>query len=165
MFENPLVLFLAHIYETLIRWSSNLQSLFLLYFRLAWGSQFFLEGLAKLHHMDVTIDFFTNHGIPYAALYAPMVARTEIIGGILLILGLASRVAAFPLILIMFTALKASHTETLSLFSFIKDPLLFAQESTFPYLVVTLLIFAFGPGRVSLDAWIKRWFKQSQGLF
>lgn len=163
MFDNRCVQCLARFYATLVRWSSQLQSLLLLYLRLIWGWQFILAGIDKVERIEAVIDLFAHHGIPYANLYAPMMARVEIIAGCLLLIGLASRFAAFPLILIMFTTLEAAHGNAISTLTFLKDPALFAQEPPFPYLMVSLLIFIFGPGRISLDAWIKRWYQTSQG--
>jgi uncharacterized membrane protein YphA (DoxX/SURF4 family) len=31
------------------------------------------------------------------------------------------------------------------------------SQNPYPFLITTLLVFIFGPGRISLDAWIKRW--------
>jgi uncharacterized membrane protein YphA (DoxX/SURF4 family) len=36
------------------------------------------------------------------------------------------------------------------------EPSAFAQQAPYPYLVTALLVLIFGPGRLSVDAWIKR---------
>lgn len=73
--------------------------------RVAVGIAFVLTGWGKLHSLDQVTEFFKSLGIPAAALQAPMVASIEFVGGLLLILGLGTRVAAGLLIGVMAVAL------------------------------------------------------------
>ncbi len=157
MFENPVLHFIASFYERLVKYSSNCQSIFLLWMRLTWGHQFLLIGLSKLHHIDTTIQFFTSLHIPSPVFHAYFVAYLETIGGILLILGLASRLIAIPLAFTMLIALATAHAEKLSQLKFITDPSALVHEAPYPFLITSLLVLFFGPGRVSIDAWLKRW--------
>src|SRR5258707_7321676 len=81
-------------YRFLIRVSSNLQSPFLLAVRLYWGWQFMQTGWGKLTDIGKVIGFFTDLGIPAPALNAYFVSALEFGGGLLLILGLGSRLIA-----------------------------------------------------------------------
>lgn len=62
--------------------------------RLIIGVSFAITGWGKLHNLDNLTRFFDSLGIPAAALQAPMVATLEFVGGLLLVLGLGTRVAA-----------------------------------------------------------------------
>jgi len=157
MFINPTLQRLATMYGWVISFGSNLQSLFLLWMRLTWGHQFILAGISKLSKIDETIHFFTSLNIAYPEFHAYLVGYTEIIGGSLLILGLASRLASIPLILIMIAALSTAHSHVFAHFEFLTDPSSLVNEAPYAFLITTLMILAFGPGRVSIDAWIKRW--------
>ena len=75
--------------------------------RLLVGLVVFLpEGILKLILPDVLgAGRFTRIGIPYPDVLAPFVGSVEIICGALIILGLLTRLAAIPLIIIMMVAL------------------------------------------------------------
>ena len=67
---------------------------------------FFPEGLQKLIFPDVLgAGRFARIGIPYSDLMGPFVGVTELICGALIIIGLFTRLAAIPLIVIMIVAL------------------------------------------------------------
>ena len=67
---------------------------------------FFPEGIQKLIFPDILgAGRFANIGIPYPEVMGPFVGIVEIIGGALIILGLFTRLAAIPLIVIMIVAI------------------------------------------------------------
>src|ERR1700684_90453 len=78
-------------YGLLIRASSSLASPFLLAVRLYWGWQFMQTGWGKLTDIGKVIHFFTDLGIPAPVLNAYFVSALEFGGGLLLLLGLGSR--------------------------------------------------------------------------
>src|SRR5271169_459449 len=92
---------LYHLWVSLI---SKLQSPFLLIIRLYWGWQFFLTGKGKLMNLDRTAGFFASLHIPMPKLNAVMAGSTECFGGLLLLLGLGSRIATVALIGTMIVA-------------------------------------------------------------
>ena len=107
--------------------------------------------------MDQAIHYFASLGISHPDFQAHLVVWVEIVGGILLVLGLASRLACIPLIIAMISAL--SITNSLAPFGSLQNifnPAALVREEPFPFLVAVIIIFIFGPGRVSLDGWIKR---------
>lgn len=156
-FTNPFLNALARIYNFFVKSGNNLQSLFLFYMRLTWGHQFFLAGRGKLEAIEKVILFFTSLHIPHPAFHAYLVSILEAVGGFLLLIGLGSRIAAIPLIIIMLTALSTAHAPNLSHFRFLFEPLSLVREEPYPFLITAVLVFVFGPGRISIDAWIKRW--------
>lgn len=147
---------LAKGYQGFIRFFSNFQSLFLFLVRIIWGHQFFITGLGKFSRIEATAQFFHSLHIPLPIFSAYLVATIELVGGILLIVGLGSRLAAFLLAIIMFIAMSTAHAHVFSNWKFISDPSLVVQQAPFPFLMACLIVLFFGPGKISLDAWIKR---------
>jgi len=128
------------------------QSAFLLFVRLYWGWQFMQTGWGKLHNLAQVTGFFTALGIPAPGPTALFVACVECFGGVLLILGLASRLTGLVLTGNMFVAYLTADRE--ALLSFFSDPGKFYAAAPYTFLFAALLILIFGPGRVALDAWI-----------
>ncbi len=140
------------LYGWFLRISNSLQSPVLLLVRLYWGWQFFETGRGKLADIPKVVDYFTSIGVPAPALNAHFIATLECVGGILLILGLASRLIALPLLIDMIMAYVIADREALG--SFFSDPEKFYNATPFTFLLASLLILVFGPGKLSLDTLI-----------
>ena len=136
-------------YSLFERALSNLQSPLLLAVRLYWGWQFFQTGYGKLMHISKVIGFFTSLGIPLPAFNAYFVSWLECAGGILLILGLGSRIIALPLTIDMLVAYITADRE--ALFSIFSDPGKFYASDAYTFLFASLLVLVFGPGKISID--------------
>ena len=147
-------------YAIFVLCATSLQSLFLLFVRLYWGWQFWQTGWGKLHNLPHVIEFFTNLGIPAPALNAYFVSSLECFGGILLAVGLGSRILAFMFTIDMIVAyVSADRAALLSIFSKPDD---FVAATPFPFLMASLIILIFGPGRFALDYLIeRRWMRRS----
>jgi len=142
------------LYRLLIAIASSLQSPFLLLVRLYWGWQLVQSGWGKLHNIEKVTEFFTSLGLPMPGLTAHFIASLEFVGGILLILGLASRLIAVALTINMIMAyIIADHDALMSIFS---DPDKFYAAAPYTFLFASLLVLIFGPGRFSVDALISR---------
>jgi len=126
-----------------------LQPLFLLGVRLYWGWQFTMTGWGKLHNLAKVTGFFASLGIPFPGLNAPCVAALEFAGGILLILGLASRPIALLLTCNMLVAYLTADRE--ALFAVFSDPGKFYAAAPFTFLFASIIVLLFGPGPLSLD--------------
>jgi putative oxidoreductase len=146
----------AMFYRWLVQAGTLLQSPLLLLIRLCWGIQFFMTGLGKLMHIQKIIDYFTSIPIIFPALNAYLVGCTEMIGGALLTIGLASRLTAIPLAFTLVIAYLTTEKDALkSLYTFTDvDP--FLTAAPFLFLFACLIVIAFGPGVFSLDYLIKR---------
>jgi putative oxidoreductase len=127
-----------------------LQSPLLLVIRLYWGWQFVQTGKGKLLHLEKTASFFASLNIPAPKLNAIMAASTETVGGLLLLLGLFSRFASPALISVMCVAYATADRE--ALLGVFTNPDKFLGADPFLFLFASVIIFAFGPGRISLDA-------------
>jgi len=80
------------------------QSLLLLALRLLYGGQFIQTGHGKLAHLAQTAEFFRSLNLPAPGAQAVLVGCTEFFGGLLLVLGLGTRLASVPLVISMIVA-------------------------------------------------------------
>jgi putative oxidoreductase len=118
--------------------------------RLCVGLVFFNSGWGKLHGLTDVIEYFRSLGIPAPEIQAPFAAGTELVCGLLLLLGLFTRVASVPLIITMIVAILTAKKDDLegisSLFTFTE------------YLYILLLVYlgVNGPGPLSLDRLLVR---------
>lgn len=143
-------------YRLLIRAAICLQCPLLLAMRLYWGWLFFQTGKGKLMNLDRTTGFFESLHIPMPHLNAIIAGSTECFGGLLLMLGLGSRLISIPLIFTMIIAYMTADSEALH--AILSDPDKFVSAAPFQFLLTALIVLAFGPGRISLDWLIGRKF-------
>jgi putative oxidoreductase len=116
-----------------------------LFARLVVGEVFMVSGWGKLNNLDIVTGNFISWGIPLPQVLTPFVAGAEFVGGILLILGLFTRIAAGMLGVIMIVAIySALWPEVNSL-----DTLLGFEETA--YLVLFTWIAIAGAGTISVD--------------
>ena len=124
---------------------SNGQSLSLLLARLAIAYGFYEPAMKKWSDINSVADWFGSMGIPFPTLNAYMTASFELLGVVLLTLGLFTRLISIPLMVIMVVAIITVHlTHGFS-----------AGNNGFEiplYYMLFLAIFAsFGAGKLSLD--------------
>jgi putative oxidoreductase len=141
-------------YDGFVKVVTALQSPFLLLVRVYWGWQLSQNGWAKLHNLPKVSEFFASLGLPAPHATATVVSSFEFVCGILLALGLLSRIAALGLTIDMFTAYWTADHE--ALLAFISNPDKFQNAASFIYLFVALLILIFGAGKISLDHLLDR---------
>src|SRR5215471_6298699 len=141
-------------YALFLRAAVLLQPLLLFLIRVYWGWQFWQTGWGKLTNISKPIEYFTSLGIPFPVFNAYFIGLLEAGGGILLILGLGSRLIALPLVVDMIMAYVIADREALG--SVISEPEKFYNAAPFTFLLASLIILAFGPGWLSLDTLI-RW--------
>jgi putative oxidoreductase len=146
------------VYDLFVRAVSSLQSPFLAIVRVYWGWQISQNGWGKLHNLAHVTEFFASLGLPAPGPTATFVATFEFVGGILLALGLLSRIAALGFVIDMTTAYITADRE--AFFSFFSDPNKFAAADPFIFFFIGLLILIFGPGKISLDAFREHIFKK-----
>ncbi len=145
------------IYGWFLRAANACQSPLLLAIRLYWGWQFWLAGWGKITNIPHVVEYFTNLGLPAPTFTAYFIAWLEAIGGVLLVLGLGSRLIALPLAIDMFVAYVVADRD--ALFAIFSDPDKFTASSSYTFLFASLLILIFGPGVFSLDhliAWYRK---------
>jgi putative oxidoreductase len=125
---------------------------------------FFPEGIQKLIFPGILgAGRFANIGIPYPDLMAPFVGIVETVCGALIILGLFTRLAAIPLIIIMIVAIVSTkipillghdlwifHVPKLSRYGFWS--MSHEARADFTMLLGSLYLLIDGGGRWSIDA-------------
>jgi putative oxidoreductase len=118
--------------------------------RLVVGYVFMLTGWGKLNNLPQMIQNFTEWGIPFPKILTPFVSGVEFFGGILLILGLFTRIPAAMLAVVMLVAIKSAKWENVDSL----ETLLGFEEVT--YFAAFLWLAIAGPGAVSLDRLLLR---------
>jgi len=145
---------LGRLYASFRRATSSLQSVFLLLVRLYWGWQFAQAGWGRLHHIPAATQFFASLHLPLPGPTVVFVSALEFVGGILLALGLGSRIVALLLAGDMVVAYITADPEALrAIFS---DPGKFYNADPYTFLFACLLVLIFGPGRLALDTLLER---------
>src|SRR5579863_4309719 len=147
------------LYDRFFTLISYFQSPFLLLVRLYWGWQLIQSGWGKLHHLSNVTDFFTSLSLPMPAQTALAISCLEFFGGIALAIGLLSRLTAFILTINMIMAYVTADRE--ALFSIFSDPDKFYAAAPYTFLVTTVIILLFGPGKFAVDALLERKFGRS----
>jgi putative oxidoreductase len=147
---------IERLYRILIHAASSLQSPFLLAVRLYWGWQFIQTGWGHLTHLDKVTEYFGSLGVPAPSLSAPLISTLELVGGILLAVGLASRLIAFLLTCNMIVAFITGDRE--ALLSIFSDPDKFYAAAPYTFLIASLIVLIFGPGKFCLDTLLAKRF-------
>src|SRR5262249_27590568 len=134
--------------------------------RLMAGGVFLWEGLLKFVFANQGVGRFTKLGIPAPALMANFVGGLEIVGGMLLIAGLLTRVIAVPFIIEMMVAMLSTKISLYLGTSPLPLPpvppqiglwaVLHEIRSEYAQIMVTIFLLIAGPGRWSLDALLAR---------
>ena len=100
---------LSRIYSLSKNILSHGQSFSLLSARLAVAYGFYDPAMQKWSDIDSVATWFGSMGIPFPTLNAYMAASTEIVGVVLLTLGLFTRLISLPLMVIMVVAITTVH--------------------------------------------------------
>lgn len=140
-------------YSLFITCANYLQSPLLLAIRVYFFWQLFLTGKGKLENIDKVTQFFTGLGIPYPGLNARFIGLLECFGSLLIITGFFSRPIALMIFISMTVAYVTGDMEALS--SIISDPDKFMKADPFVFWLASLIVFVFGAGLFSLDAFLK----------
>jgi putative oxidoreductase len=125
--------------------------------RLFFGYFWAETGFAKLQNLDGFTQRFVGWGIPFPAFSAGASAWVEFIGGVLIMLGLFTRLTAVPMIVNMIVAIALVVIKNVGGFD---D---FIELDEFVYILIFFWLLMAGPGKVSLDAWLARRMGLSDG--
>jgi len=118
-------------------------SLFLARLVVAYG--FYEPAIQKWSDINAVAAWFKSIGIPFSEFNAYMAASTEILGVVLLTLGLFTRLISIPLIIIMIVAISTVHLSN----GFAAGNNGF--EIPLYYMLFLALFASFGAGKLSLD--------------
>jgi len=135
----------------LLKCLNQLEWLPILLVRLSVGLLFFESGRGKLFvKLEELGEFFVKLGIPFPHFNAVFVSTVEFVGGICLILGLATRIFSAQLFFVMLVAILTSEIKkvsTLGDFLYLPEVLL---------LVIFVWLVFSGPGKISIDHLLSR---------
>ncbi|HTC66243.1 MAG TPA: DoxX family protein [Candidatus Acidoferrum sp.] len=158
---NDLLIRLKKLYNLFFYYVAFGQSPFLLFVRLYWGYQLIQSGWGKLHHLDKVTEFFTSLNLPMPAQTAVAISCLEFFGGIFLAIGLLSRLTSFALTINLIVAYITADRE--ALFSIFSDPDKFYAAAPYTFLVASVIVLLFGPGKFAVDTALNRWFPALPG--
>jgi putative oxidoreductase len=151
---SDLINLIRRAYGLLVAFANLLQSPFLLALRVYFFWQLFQTGEGKLSNIGRVIGFFRSLGIPAPHINAYFVSSLECFGGLLLIFGLASRPIALMVTVSMSVAYITGDLEAVT--SILSHPDKFVNADPFRFLMAALIVLIFGPGLISIDAFLKR---------
>ena len=101
---------LCRLHNSLINHSANLASLALRFYL---APIFWMAGMSKLNAFDSTVEWFGNSdwglGLPFPFLMTVLATAAELIGAVLLVLGLFTRLISIPLMITMLIAILCVH--------------------------------------------------------
>jgi len=131
------------------------QSRSIIFIRLAVGLIFLTQGILKYIDPHMGVLRFTRIGFPMPTLTAHFVGAFEIVCGLLVLVGLLTRLASLPLLVIILTAIATT-----------KIPELFRPDQGFWFMVsdartdfamtmCLLFLVAGGGGSWSFDEWLR----------
>ena len=155
--------------------TENLQSVALLLVRFILAYTFFAPAMMKWGDIAATASWFEYMGIPLPTLNAYMAASTEMVGVVLLTLGPFSRLISIPLLVTMLVAIITVHgtngynviseslqwTDAYINGEQVSGTVVFLQngyENVLNYIAMLLVILSVGPGKISVDAILKKKF-------
>ena len=127
--------------------AGSLKDLPPLIFRLILAYGFFEPAMNKVKNFDSIVEWFDKSlGLPFPELNAYMATGTEVVGIILLLLGLATRFISVPLMVVMVVAITTVHLE--HGYACSKN----GFEVPFYYFFMLFSLLVTGAGRLSVDA-------------
>jgi putative oxidoreductase len=113
--------------------------------RLIVGYTFMLTGWGKLTNLAQVTENFVGWGIPFPKILTPFVSGVEFFGGVMLILGLFTRIPSAMLAVVMLVAIKTAKWGDVDSL----ETLLGFEEMT--YFAAFMWLAIAGPGNASLD--------------
>jgi uncharacterized membrane protein YphA (DoxX/SURF4 family) len=135
-----------------------------LFLRMMCGGVFLWEGILKFVYVNQGVGRFTKLGMPFPAFTADSIAVLEIVGGVLLLLGLGTRLIAIPFVIEMLVAMLVTKIPMYLGTSPLPLPpvppqigfwaVLHEVRSEYAQLLTVLFLGVVGPGCWSLDALI-----------
>jgi uncharacterized membrane protein YphA (DoxX/SURF4 family) len=137
-----------------------------IFLRLMAGGVFLWEGILKFVYPNQGIGRFAKLGMPFPHVTADFVACLEIVGGLLLLSGLMTRLIAVPFIFEMIVAILSTKISLYLGTSPLPLPaappkigmwaVLHEVRSEYAQLLTVIFLMINGPGRWSLDALLNR---------
>ena len=145
------------LYQQMTKKLNALVDVPLLLFRLVLAYGFYGPAMMKLGNISGIADWFESMGMPFPTLNAYLATYTEVAGFVLLFLGLATRIIAVPLMIVMLVAIQSVHWAN----GFEAGNNGF--EIPLYYLLMLFSLFVYGPGKMSVDHLLKKFLMKNAG--
>ncbi|MES2503924.1 MAG: DoxX family protein [Myxococcota bacterium] len=123
--------------------------------RVLWGVLFILEGWYKFTHVESNVAYYHSLGFGSPEFMVYLSASAEFFGGICLVIGFLSRIAAIPLLITMVVAAVMDPTKYYFLGHGSGQTESFLAQIPLVFAYACLMIIVFGPGKWSLDYRLK----------
>jgi uncharacterized membrane protein YphA (DoxX/SURF4 family) len=130
------------------------------------GGVFFWEGILKFVYVNQGVGRFTKLGIPFPQYTATFIGCLEIVGGMLLLSGLLTRLIAIPFVIEMIVAILTTKISLYLGTSPLPLPpappkvgfwaVLHEGRSDYAQILTSMFLLINGPGKWSLDALLLR---------
>lgn len=137
-------------YLKLVNIADNLKDIPLLLIRLILARGFYEPAMIKMKNLDSVVEWFEGMNFPFPHICAYLTGITELLGFILLAIGLGTRLISIPLIIVMLVAIFTVHISN----GFAAGDNGYEIPLYYGIMLFTLLIY--GPGRLSADYLIFR---------
>jgi uncharacterized membrane protein YphA (DoxX/SURF4 family) len=126
----------------------------LIFIRLAVGLIFLTQGILKYIDPHMGVLRFAKIGFPYPGITAHFVGTFEIACGSLILIGLLTKIASIPLLIVILTAIGSTKIPELSrpdqgFWFMVSD-----ARTDFAMTMSLLFLISVGAGSWSLDAWL-----------
>lgn len=142
---------MRHMIESYLSIASSLKDFPPLFFRLILAYGFYEPAMNKVKNFDSIIEWFDKGlGLPFPIVNAYLATATELVGVVLLLLGLCTRFISIPLMVVMIVAITTVHLE--HGYACSKN----GFEVPFYYFFMLFSLLVTGAGSVSVDALIKK---------
>jgi putative oxidoreductase len=122
------------------------QNAIILLGRILLSFMFILSGFSKLTAIGGTAGYFASMGLPAPTIVAVLVGLLELLGGLAVLIGFQTRIAAYALAIFTVAAAFVAHMNWADMMQLINFQKNIAVAGGF------LVLAAFGPGSLSVDA-------------
>ena len=143
-----------NIFNKIIDYLEKLKDIPPFLFRLVLAYGFYGPATMKLQNFNGIVEWFTSMGMPLPKLNAFLATGTETVGFVLLFFGLATRIISIPLMVVMVVAIATVHMGN----GFEAGNNGF--EIPFYYILMLFSLLITGPGKISLDALIAKFYNK-----
>ena len=138
------------LYRKFVQGTEKLHDVQLLLFRIILVIGFYGPAMMKVKNLEGVAEWFGSMSYPFPMVSAVLAMTTEVLGIILLTLGLGSRVIALPMMFMMVVAIFTTHISN----GFAAGDNGF--EIPLYYILMLLALVVFGSGKYSLDHLLSR---------
>jgi putative oxidoreductase len=138
------------LYKKFVEGMSKLHDVQQLLFRIILAIGFYTPAMMKVRNLEGVAQWFAGMHYPFPMVSAVLAMSTEVLGVILVTLGLATRIIAIPMMFILVVAIFTTHISN----GFAAGNN--GYEIPVYYLLMLFSLVVYGPGKFSLDYLLNR---------